>query len=249
MVTVSPVSADAASANRLLASLPRSDLEEIVGALEVRELHHGETLVAPWEPITELVFPTDSIVSIVSETPEGRSLEVATIGTEGMAGASAFLGSAVSPLRSMCQVAGPALVGRTADLVQEDGDSAFRPMILRYSQTLLVDAAVTAACTGLHPLEQRAARWLLTISDRLERSQFTLTHEFFAIMLGAHRPSVSLAAQMLHQAGLITYHRGQVEILDPAGLIEAACSCYHTITEHYRQTMGIQLGDGFETTL
>jgi CRP-like cAMP-binding protein len=215
----------------------------------LRDLEHGETLVAPWEPIHELVFPTDSIISIVSETPEGRSVEVATVGTEGMAGASAFLGSAVSPLRTMCQVAGPALVGRTADLVEEDEESAFRTMILRFSETLLVQAAVTGACTGLHPLEERAARWLLTIGDRMERTSFTLTHEFFAIMLGAHRPSVSLAAQLLQQAGLITYHRGQVKILDRPGLVEAACSCYRTITEHYNKTMGIQLGDGFETTL
>ncbi len=122
-------------------------------------------------------------------------------------------------------------------------------MILRYSETLLVQAAVTAACTGLHPLEERAARWLVTLGDRLERTSFILTHEFFAIMLGSHRPSVSLAAQMLQQAGLITYHRGHVEILDRPGLVEAACSCYQTITEHYNQTMGIQLGDGFETRL
>ena len=246
---MSPVSADAASANRLLASLSPPDLEGLIDVLELRELRHGETLTGPWEPVTDLYFPTDSIISIVSETPEGQSVEVATVGTEGMVGEAAFLGSAVSPLRTMCQVAGPALVGRTADLVEENSESAFRAMILRYSETLLVQAAVTAACTGLHPLEERAARWLVTLGDRLERTSFILTHEFFAIMLGSHRPSVSLAAQMLQQAGLITYHRGHVEILDRPGLVEAACSCYQTITEHYNQTMGIQLGDGFETSL
>ena len=163
-------------------------------------------------------------MSIVSETAEGQSVEVATVGREGMIGAAAFLGSAISPLRTMCQVAGPALVGRTADLVEEDGESAFRATILRYSHTMLIQASVAAACNRLHPLEQRAARWLLTTSDSLEQSRFTLTHEFFAMMLGAHRPSVSLAAQMLQQAGLTTYHRGQVEILDREGLTDAACS-------------------------
>ena len=192
--------------------------------------------------MTELYFPLGSILSVVSETPEGQSVEAATVGTEGMVGSAAFLGGSVSPLRTMCQVAGDALVGRTADLVEEDGNSAFRTMVLRYSETMLVQAAVTAGCNRLHPLEQRGARWLLTISDRLGKSTFSLTHEFFAIMLGAHRPSVSLAAQMLQQAGLITYHRGQVEILNRAGLIEATCSCYRSITEHYEQTMGIKLG-------
>ena len=177
----------------------------------------------------------------MSETPEGQSVEVATVGREGMIGAAAFLGSAVSPLRTMCQIEGTALVGRTANLVEEDGESAFRAMVLRYSHTMLIQASVAAACNRLHPLEQRAARWLLTTSDSMEATRFTLTHEFFAIMLGAHRPSVSLAAQMLQQAGLITYHRGQVEILDRAGLADAACSCYGTITEHYEQTMGIRL--------
>jgi CRP-like cAMP-binding protein len=190
----------------------------------------------------ELVFPTATIISIVSETPEGQSVEVATVGSEGMVGAAAFLGSAVSPLRTMCQIEGPALVGRTADLVQEIEDSDLRTIVLRYSHTMTVQASVAASCNRVHPLEQRAARWLLMISDRMEQSRFALTHEFFAIMLGAHRPSVSLAAQMLHRAGLITYHRGQIEITDRAGLAAASCSCYRTITEHYERTMGISLG-------
>ncbi len=244
---MSPVTADAAAANRLLASLPSPELERIAAALNDRELVHGETLIAPWAPVTALYFPIRSIISIVSETAEGQSVEVATVGREGMVGASAFLGGGTSPLRTMCQIAGPALVGRTADLVEEDGESAFRATILRYSSTMLIEASVTAACNRLHPLEQRAARWLLTTSDSMEQSSFNLTHEFFAIMLGAHRPSVSLAAQMLQQAGLITYHRGQVEILDRAGLIDASCGCYRTIAEHYEQTMGIRLGNGLDT--
>jgi CRP-like cAMP-binding protein len=239
---MSPVTAEVAAANRLLASVPEHELERIASGLEFRELQHGETITGPWEPITALAFPISSILSVVSETPEGQSVEVATVGREGMVGSAAFLGSSVSPLHTMCQVPGPALVGRTADLVEEDGHSAFRATMLRYSQTLLIQASVTAACNRLHPLEQRAARWLLTVSDRMEQSRFTLTHEFFAIMLGAHRPSVSLAAKMLHQAGLITYHRGEVEILDRGGLTDASCSCYRTITDHYERTMGIRLG-------
>ena len=239
---MSPVTPKAAAENRLLRSLPAPDRVEIAAALELRELKHGETVIGPWEPVTELFFPVSSIISVVSETAEGQSVEVATVGREGVVGAAAFFGSSVSPLRTMCQIAGSALVGRTADLVAEDGDSAFRTSVLRYSQTVLIQASVTAACNRLHPLEQRGARWLLTISDRMGASKFALTHEFFAIMLGAHRPSVSLAAQVLQKAGLITYHRGEIEILDRSGLIDAACSCYRTIAEHYETTMGIKLG-------
>jgi CRP-like cAMP-binding protein len=239
---MSPVRPDVTSANRLLATLPRSEIEIIAPFLEERRLGHGESILPPWTPVTELVFPISAILSVVSETAEGQSVEVATVGNEGMIGAAAFLGGSVTPLNTICQVEGQALVGRTADLVPENGQSALRGMALRYADTMFVQASVTAACNRLHPLEQRAARWLLTISDRIEGRSFRLTHEFFAILLGAQRPSVSLAAKMLQQGGLITYRRGQVEIQDPGGLAAAACDCYRTITEHYEQTMGLTLG-------
>ena len=240
---MSPVTTETAAGNRLLASLPDSELDRVAPLLAERELRHAETVVEPWQPVTELFFPVGCVLSVVSETAEGQSVEVATVGNEGMIGAAAFLGSAGAPLSTICQLEGSALIGRTADLVAEDGESAFRTTVLRYSSTMLVQAAVSASCNRLHPLEQRAARWLLTMSDRSDQTTFTLTHEFFAIMLGAHRPSVSLAAKMLQQGGLITYHRGQVEIIDRPGLIAAACACYRTITEHFERTMGIRLGD------
>jgi CRP-like cAMP-binding protein len=240
---LSPTTTAVASANRILASIPPRELERLAEHLNEHRLEHGETLIHPWEPITQLVFPTSCVLSVVRETVEGRSVEVATVGKEGMVGADAFIGGAVSPLRTLCQIGGSALVGRVEDLVEEDGDSVFRASVLRYSHTMLVQAAITAACNRLHPLEQRAARWLLTMSDRVDRSAFDLTHELFAVMLGAHRPSVSLAAQMLQQAGLIRYRRGHIEILDRPGLIAAACDCYTITVEHFERTMGIRLGE------
>jgi Crp-like helix-turn-helix domain len=243
---MSPVTPARASGNRLLGSLPGAELDAIAARLTQRDVLHGETIVAPWEPVAELVFPVAAVLSTMAETPEGQSVEVATIGNEGMIDPGAFLGSAVTPLHTVCQIEGPALVGKVSELVEEDGDSAFRATVLRYAHTMLVQASITASCNRLHPLEQRAGRWLLTMSDRLGRFEFPLTHEFFAIMLGAHRPSVSLAAQMLQQAGLIAYHRGQVEIRDRPGLIEASCGCYTIINDHYVRTMGIPLGNSGE---
>jgi CRP-like cAMP-binding protein len=243
-----PVTAEIAAQNRLLATLPPAELESIVAHLSHRELDNGETVIAPWEPVTQLFFPIGSVLSVVSETDGGQSVEVATVGLEGMVGSDAFMGSVISPLRTLCQIEGAALAGRTADLVEEDGDSTFRKMVLRYAHTMLIQSSITAACNRLHPLEQRGARWLLTMSDRLDRPSFALTHEFFAVMLGAHRPSVSLAAQMLQQAGLIRYHRGQVEILDRRGLIDVSCDCYRTITTHFNQTMGYRLGSELDAT-
>ncbi len=243
---MSPVPVELADASLFLATMPRHDLEGIADSLDVRRLTRGQTVIAPWARVTELVFPIDAIISVVSETAEGQSVEVGIVGREGMTGSSAFMGGATSPLHTMCQISGVVLVGRTADLVPEDPESSLRAVALRYSHAMFVQAAMTAACNRIHPLEQRAARWLLEVGDRLGRLDFALTHEFFAVMLGAHRPSVSLAAKMLQQAGLIEYHRGQVAIRDRANLIDASCGCYRQITEHYEQTMGIDLGGAFE---
>jgi CRP-like cAMP-binding protein len=239
---MSPVNPAMAGANRLLATLSSAEIERIAPFLTERRLGHAEPVQPAWTPITELFFPTGCILSVLSESAQGQSVEVATVGNEGMIGAAAFLGASMSPLNTVCQVEGTALTGRTADLVPEDGHSGLRTVALRYSDTMFIQASITALCNRLHPLEQRAARWLLTISDRIEGRTFNLTHEFFAVLLGAQRPSVSLAAQMLQQGGLITYRRGRVEILDQDALAAAACDCYRTITEHYEQTMGITLG-------
>jgi hypothetical protein len=152
-------------------------------------------------------------------------------------GVSAFLGIDRIPLRLVCQIEGDALVGSVAALANGEA-SPVAAVARRYSQTLLTQAAQTAACNRLHPLEQRAARWLLMIYDRVESPRFRLTQEFFSYMLGAHRPSVSLAATTLQNAGLMRYSRGLVEILDPDGLVDAACGCYATVASDYEEVMG-----------
>jgi CRP-like cAMP-binding protein len=237
-----PASLELVAGNRLLASLPTTDRERIAPLLTACHVGRGENISAPWEPLTEMMFPTSSVISVVAETAEGDSVEVGTIGREGMVGSTLLLDGGLSPLRVMCQIEGDALTGTPEDLMEADVDGLLRSLVLRYANTLLVQASITAACNRLHPLEQRAARWLLTISDRLDQPKFDLTHEFFAVLIGAQRPSVTIAARELQQDGLITYHRGRVEITHRAGLRAAACGCYATITEHYVRSMGLPLG-------
>lgn len=238
-----PASLELVAGNRLLASLPTADGERIAALLTPCHFRRGENISAPWEPLSEMTFPTSSVISVVAETSEGDSVEVGTIGREGMVGSTRLLDGGLSPLRVMCQIEGDALVGTAAALMEADVDGSLRSLALRYANTLLVQASITAACNRLHPLEQRAARWLLTISDRLDRPWFDLTHEFFAILLGAQRPSVTIAARELQHEGVITYRRGRVEITDRDGLEAATCGCYGTVAEHYVRSMASTSAD------
>jgi CRP-like cAMP-binding protein len=136
----------------------------------------------------------------------------------------------------MCQIPGTALVAEVGLLLAR-ADGALATAARRYALSFLTMASQGAACNRLHPIEMRAARWLLMVNDRIERNPFELTQEFFAIMLGTTRPSVTLAADSLRTAGLIEYRRGMITILDRGGLERAACECYALITDEYERAM------------
>lgn len=227
-----------AERNTVLRSLPSVDLDEALAHLDARRLRLGTVLCEPGDPITELVFPVDAVASMVAESTEGMSVEVATIGNEGLVGGDCFLDIGMATHRVVCQVEGWALLGRAADLVSDDPDSSLARVSRRFFHTVLSQASQGVLCNRLHPLEQRAARWLLMVRDRVESPKFRLTHEFFATMLGTHRPSVSVAAGILQKAGLIRYTRGLVEIIDRDGLLDASCPCYEAVVRDYSATMG-----------
>lgn len=233
-----PSNAALAERNIVLRSLPSDDLSALLDVLEVRRLRIGTELAAPGDEIHEIVFPVDAVASMIAESDEGMSVEVATIGNDGVVGAGPFIEITQATYRVVCQVDGQALVGRVNDVVGDDPDSALARTVRRFLHTLITQASQGVLCNRLHPIEQRAARWLLTVRDRVDAPKFRLTHEFFATMLGTHRPSVSVAAGILQQAGLIRYTRGLVEITDREGLLSAACSCYTVIAEDHAATMG-----------
>ncbi len=229
--------------NRLLATVHDAELGRFTDLLTVRAYGAGEIISQPGERIRDVIFPLDAVFSVVATTPDGDEVEAGTVGNEGILGLSPFLGAESSLLRSMCQIPGTALVGEVAALLAR-ADGALATAARRYAHSFMTMAGQGAGCNRLHGIEQRAARWLLMVHDRIERNPFELTQEFFAIMLGATRPSVSLAAASLKQAGLIDYRRGRMTVVDRAGLEEAACACYAIISEEYERSTGARLRPG-----
>lgn len=226
--------------NRLLATVHPNELERFVDLLHVREFSNGEVISEPAEPITEVIFPLDSLFSVVAETADGDQVEAGTIGHDGLVGLAPFLGAETSLLRTMCQIPGTAIVAALPPLLAR-ADGALATAARRYALTFMTMAAQGAACNRLHPIEQRAARWLLMVNDRIDRNPFELTHEFFGIMLGATRPNVTVAASKLRSIGAIDYRRGQVTIVDRARLEGAACECYETITAEFERVLRMRL--------
>lgn len=226
-----------AERNSVLRSLPAAELAALLENLEPRRLRLGQMLVEPGEDLEEIIFPASAVISLVAENEDGMSVEVATIGNEGLLGAERFVEVAFSTHRAVCQVDGMGLVGQVQDVAGDASDSSLARTARRYLYTVLAQAGQGVLCNRLHPLEQRAARWLLTVRDRVDGPRFRLTHDFFATMLGTHRPSVSVAAGMLQQAGLIRYTRGVVEILDRDELLAASCPCYQAVAANYIAAM------------
>jgi CRP-like cAMP-binding protein len=226
-----------AERNSVLRSLPAAELSALLENLEPRRLRLGQMLAEPGEDLEEITFPASAVISLVAESEDGMSVEVATIGNEGLVGAERFVDVAFSTHRGVCQVEGQALVGRVQDVVDYSSDSSLARAARRYLYTVLAQAGQGVLCNRLHPLEQRAARWLLMVRDRVDGPRFRLTHDFFATMLGTHRPSVSVAAGMLQQAGLIRYTRGIIEILDRDALVAASCPCYEVVAANYAAAM------------
>ena len=216
--------------NRILRAVPHDELAGVEDDFVVVEMEHGDVLFEPDAPIESVHFPLNGAVSLVAETAEGHSADVAVVGNEGFIGLPIFLGTEQMPLRAVAQVPGAALrlpTDRFRRLIA--ASDTLKAILLRYTQMRMVEMAQTILCNRVHPVEERTARWLLQLDERVEEAPFELTQEFFAVMLGTHRPSVSLAASKLREAGLIDYSRGVIEVLDRDGLEAAACACYRII--------------------
>jgi CRP-like cAMP-binding protein len=219
--------------NLLLAALPREQLLQVTADLDSPRLKLKQFLHKAGDRIEYVYFPGDGFVSELAVLEDGRMVEVATVGREGMVGISAMMDGGISPSVAMVQAEMDVCYRMTAKAFRRHMDrrGPFHELVSHYAQALLAFIMQCTACNAVHSVEQRLARWLLLARDRIGRDEFPLTQEFVAMMLGASRPTVTVVAGTLQKAGLIKYHRGQVTIVDGEALEEASCECYRTITE------------------
>jgi CRP-like cAMP-binding protein len=223
--------------NRLLAALSPADRAAVEPFLRPVDLPNGEVLYEPGEPITFAYFPVQGVVSLVSDMEQG-TVEVGTIGREGMLGVPILLHTDTVTTRAFMQVPGHGWRCTAADLLRVTTEvPAFSRLLHRYVQMLFDQVAQSVACNRLHSLEERCARWLLMVHDRVDDDLLPLKQTFLADMLGVHRPAVTLAAGALQTAGLIRYSRGKVQVLDRPGLEAASCQCYGIVRERFRQQL------------
>lgn len=213
-------------ANTLLAPLPAEERARLLESLDAVELPLELAVYGAHEPIEHLFFPSRGIISIVADLDRG-TVEVGTVGCEGMVGLPVLLREDSTPTRAFVQVAGAGLrmpAGALRRCMAEN--PAFEQRLFRYAKHFLDEVMQSVACNRHHSLEERCARWLLMCHDRVGDQPIALRQSFLAEMLGVHRPSVTLAAGALQRAGFIRYTRGKITILDRAGLESASCPCY-----------------------
>ncbi len=213
--------------NYLLESAPAKALEAMKPHLQHVPLSLGHLIYAPMKPIREVFFPTAGLISVVATMKDGSTIEVGLVSKDGMAGVPLLLGVEFMRNEAMVQIAGSGYTlkaGIFTQILKQFPE--YHQMLLRYVDSRMSQMAITAACNRLHHVEERLARWLLSVSDRVESDSFFLTQEFVATMLGVRRAGVTLAAGILQKAGLIDYRRGRMRIVDRERLEAAACECY-----------------------
>lgn len=225
---------DEARRNRLLAALPEADLSALLEGAALVDLERRNLLHEQDEPIREVYFPLDAVVSLlVGVEGSEHGVECATVGQEGIVGLPVFLGAASLNMRAVVQVSGQGIrlsAERLRRLLVES-DGPLQILLQRYTQTIITALAQNVACDRMHPVRPRAARWLLTTADRVGRESFDLTQDFLAQMLGVRRATVTEAAGALAEAGAISYRRGEITVTDRAKLEAEACSCYAAVRD------------------
>jgi len=224
--------------NRLLGALPSKDREQLLSHCEQVHLNFAEVVYRVGEVIPYVYFPTGSSISLVSPVNGGGGLEEGLIGNEGMLGITLMLGVDVAPFQALVHGAGPALRITPSSFLRELKQSpALLRELKRYLYVSIRQLSQTAVCSHFHAVEARLARWLLMTQDRAHSDTFHITHIFLAYLLGVRRVGVTKAANSLQQQKLICYHRGDITILDRAGLEAVSCGCYQAEKQTYETIM------------
>jgi CRP-like cAMP-binding protein len=232
-------SASGTSPNKLLASLPAADCRRLHSVLDPISLPFQHVLLKPGETVQTIYFPGDGVYSITQVMRNGRTLEVATVGNEGFIGINALFGGDRALCGALVKLPDATAQAMTVRAFRREMNlrGPFSKLINGYAQGFVAFLVQSVACNALHSVEERCARWLLTMRDRVGRNEFPLTQEFLAVMLGVRRPTVTLTVGALQRAGLINYGHRRVVILDRAGLEAASCECYAVVKKHFARLL------------
>jgi CRP-like cAMP-binding protein len=224
--------------NRLLDALPASDMVNLEGDLTIVPLRAHQSTHSIGRVITYVDFPIDAVISVVAMLVNGDTVEVGSVGSESFVESEAALGSPLSSRASFCQVQG--LVGRMSIecfVRRMDTSVTFARLMRSSVRATLFSSQQFTVCNAMHSVLERCARWIAMTADRVGKPQFSLTHEFLAIMLGVRRASVTEAAEQLHQMGAIEYSRGVVTFVDAVVLGSIACECYKASKEAFATSL------------
>ncbi len=218
--------------NQLLAVLPAADFERLRPHLELVPLPLGEMLYEPGEQLQHAYFPTTAIVSLHYVLESGATAESAGVGNEGFVGVALLMGGETTPSSAVVQTAGQAYRLASQELKQEFARAGpMQRLLLRYTQALMTPRAQSAVCTRHHSIEQQLCRWLLLTLDRVPSRELVMTQELVASLLGVRREGITEAAGNLQRAGINSYRRGHISVLDRSGLETRVCECYEVVSD------------------
>jgi len=227
--------------NQLLAALPEAEYQRWLPHLEPLDMPLGQVLYESGATLAHVYFPTSSIVSLLYVMENGASAEIAVVGYEGLVGVSLFMGGESTPSRAVVQSAGKGFRLPSRFLKEDFNRAPVLHLLLRYTQALITQMSQTAVCNRHHSLDQQLCRWLLLSLDRLHGNELVMTQELIANMLGVRREGVTEGALKLQKAGLITYSRGRIQVVDRPGLEKRTCECYAVVKKEYDRLLPSQL--------
>jgi CRP-like cAMP-binding protein len=221
--------------NRLLAALPATDYKRVATHLRLQSIVTGEMLHSHGRLINDVYFPNDGVFSITNRMRDGATVEVATVGREGMLGVGVFLGDRSRTGPAFQKVVNGLVAALPVSFFVRETSlkGTFRELMALYAQATLLQSIQCTACNALHDVTQRCCRWLLQTHDRMDADDFPLKHEFLALMLGVHRPTVTVVLHALQESGLVSSGYGRMRVLRRRELEAASCECYAVIRRHY----------------
>lgn len=225
--------------NHLLATLPDEDYQRLLPYLEEVQLPLRKVLYEPGETPSAVYFPNHAMVSLVATMEDGATVEVGLVGIEGVIGLPIVLGGRATVYQAIVQLPGTG-VKLDADVFRAEFERGeyLQRLVLLYTQALLTQVSQNAVCNRLHTIDERLARWLLSVQDSLEADELPLTQEFISQMLGTRRASVTVSAGNLQEQGVISYSRGKITILNRERLREKSCECYNVIRSEFDRLLG-----------